>query len=156
MSDFDYLRSMEAIKIVKAKYFRSIDTKDWELMKSILADDVVCDLRGSATIPGTSVRAFPGAAEEIIYGADNVLNRYKAGAAHLSSVHLGHMPEIEMTSETSARAIWAMSDLLRFVGGPIAEMNGHGRYHDTYKLIDGEWKISSLQLTRTRLDILSR
>ena len=32
------------------------------------------------------------------------------------TVHHGHMPEIELTSPTTARGIWAMEDMLRYAG----------------------------------------
>ena len=39
-----------AIKQVKARYFRAVDTKDWELLKQQVTPDVVVDTTGSAGI----------------------------------------------------------------------------------------------------------
>jgi len=66
------------------------------------------------------------------------------------TVHHGHMPEIELTSETTAKGIWAMQDLLRWPDG--RELCGYGHYHETYVRRGGEWRIQSSKLTRLRTD----
>ena len=38
---------VEEIKKLKARYFRSLDSKDWELYASVFAEDCLVDLRGS-------------------------------------------------------------------------------------------------------------
>ena len=72
----------------------------------------------------------------------------------VTTVHHGHMPEIEILSPTTARGVWAMEDKLRWPeGSPIQTMHGYGHYHETYELVDGAWRISTLTLTRLRLDV---
>jgi hypothetical protein len=69
-------------------------------------------------------------------------------------VHQGHAPEIEITSSTTARGIWAMEDRLRWPpGGRFATLDGYGHYHETYEKIAGKWKIKSSKLTRLRVDV---
>ena len=34
---------VEAIKQLKARYFRAMDTKDWDAMRDVFTDDVVVD-----------------------------------------------------------------------------------------------------------------
>ena len=60
-----------------------------------------------------------------------------------------HTPEIELTSATTARGIWALQDVVRF--GPGVTLVGYGHYHETYEKRDGAWRIKSLHLTRTIL-----
>ncbi len=36
---------LEEIKKLKARYFRSLDSKDWETYRSVFTNDVVVDLR---------------------------------------------------------------------------------------------------------------
>jgi len=36
---------VEEIKKLKARYFRGLDTRDWDLYASVFAEDVVVDLR---------------------------------------------------------------------------------------------------------------
>ena len=50
-------------------------------------------------------------------------------------MHHGHMPEITLTSPTTASGIWSMEDMLRYGDG--TELHGYGHYHETYEKVDG-------------------
>jgi hypothetical protein len=65
------------------------------------------------------------------------------------------MPEITLTSDTTATGIWAMEDHLWWPeGSPIRHLHGYGHYHESYeKDADGEWRIKELTLTRLRTDV---
>jgi len=60
------------------------------------------------------------------------------------------MPEIEITSSTTARGIWAMFDYLRF---PTFIFKGYGHYEEEYVKEVGGWKIKRVLLTRLHCDI---
>jgi len=156
MDDIAVLRAIEQIKVLKARYFRGIDLKDWDLIRSVFADDVECDFRGAATDPATGFNPVPEATGSIILGIEDTVAAFEASGAHFRSVHHGHMPEIEILSDTTARAIWAMFDTLRFAAGPIAEITAYGHYHETYEKIGGDWKIKTIRLTRLRVDTVAR
>jgi hypothetical protein len=65
------------------------------------------------------------------------------------TVHHGHMPEIELTSPTTATGIWAMEDHLWWpAGSPITSLHGYGHYHETYRKSSEGWRIATLTLTR--------
>ena len=64
-----------------------------------------------------------------------------------------HAPEIELTSATTARGVWALQDVVRF--GPGVTLVGYGHYHETYENIGGQWLIKSSKLTRLREDIVT-
>ena len=66
------------------------------------------------------------------------------------SMHHGHMPEIEITSPTTARGIWAMFDYLRF---STFIFKGYGHYEEAYVKEANGWKIKSVLLTRLHCDI---
>jgi hypothetical protein len=69
------------------------------------------------------------------------------------TVHHGHMPEIEVTSPTTARGVWAMEDKLRWPeGSPVRAMHGYGHYHETYERTQEGWRIKTITLTRLRVD----
>jgi len=69
------------------------------------------------------------------------------------TVHHGHMPEIELTSPTTATGIWSMEDKLRWPkGSVIREMHGYGHYRETYERTATGWRIKTLKLTRLRVD----
>jgi len=57
------------------------------------------------------------------------------------SVHHCHLPEIELTSATTATAIWAMMDYVEAPGRHPIHLKGYGHYHETYvKGDDGRWR----------------
>lgn len=130
------LLDIEAIKQLKARYFRTMDTKDWAAMRQVFADDVVIDTTGS----GGSV----------VTGADEFMSFLEGAIGHAVTVHHGHMPEIEVVSSTAATGIWAMEDRVRWPDG--RELHGFGHYHETYEQGDGQWRIKTLTLTRLRID----
>jgi hypothetical protein len=64
-----------------------------------------------------------------------------------------HAPEIELTSATTARGVWALQDVVHF--GPGVNLVGYGHYHETYANVAGQWLITSSKLTRLREDIVT-
>ena len=128
---------IEAIKQLKARYFRTMDTKDWAAMRQVFCDDVVMD----STESGGSV----------ITGADTCVDFLQEVIGNVITVHHGHMPEIELTSATTANGIWAMEDMLRWPNG--SELHGYGHYLETYEKNGGSWHIKTLKLTRLRTDM---
>ena len=127
---------IEAIKRLKARYFRTMDTKQWHAMRQVFTDDVVVDSSESGG--------------NIITGADEFMTFLRETLNDVVTVHHGHMPEIEVTSPTSATGIWALQDLLVWPNG--TRLLGFGHYHETYEKVDGEWLIASTKLTRLHMD----
>jgi uncharacterized protein (TIGR02246 family) len=127
---------VEAVKQLKARYCRTMDTKDWVGMRAVFADDVEVDTSSSG---GGVVR-----------GADDFMAFLSETLADVVTVHHCHTPEIEVTSETTASGVWAMEDMLRWPDG--SEMHGYGHYHETYRKTDGRWQIERLVLSRLRTD----
>jgi len=137
-------REIEAIKQLKARYFRFLDTKDWDAFADLFTDD--CEHLLPTDDPRPPV---PNAQ----YLAD-----IKRTLADAVTVHHGHMPEIELTGPTEARGTWAMFDDVEIPkdDGPPMRLQGYGHYHETYrKGVDGRWRISSKQNVRLRVDRLS-
>ena len=127
---------VEAIRQLKARYFRTMDTKDWAGMRRVFTDDVVMDTSSSGG--------------GVIAGADDFLAFLEPTLRDVVTVHHGHMPEIEITSPATATGIWSMEDMLRWPDG--SEMHGYGHYVETYEKVDGEWRIKTSTLTRLRTD----
>ena len=128
---------IEAIRQLKARYFRTMDTKDWDGMRQVFTDDVVVD----TTASGGSV----------VTGGDEFMTFLRGVIGDVVTVHHGHTPDIELTSATTATGIWAMEDMLRWPNG--TELHGYGHYHETYEKLDGEWRIKATTLTRLRVDM---
>ena len=51
------------------------------------------------------------------------------GMSRKQTVHHGHMPDIEITSPTTAKGIWAMEDKLRFADGTALHPHIHIPLH---------------------------
>jgi uncharacterized protein (TIGR02246 family) len=127
---------IEAIKQLKARYFRTLDTKDWEAFRQVFTDDVVVDTTASGG--------------ERITGADAFLAYLGEALAGTTTVHQGHMPEIAVTSDTTATGTWALHDIVIWPTG--MRLDGFGHYHETYvKAVDG-WRIETSTLTRLHAD----
>jgi hypothetical protein len=137
------LVAIEEIKCLKARYFRYVDTKDWEGFKSLFAADAVFDI--SQDVPGCVLR-----------GPEQIAQAASGPLMGCVSVHHGHCPEIEITSPTHATGIWAMEDKLRWSADsarPNQTLHGYGHYLESYERIAGRWHIKTLKLTRLRVDI---
>ena len=130
--------AIEQIKQLKARYFRTMDTKDWAGMREVFTDDVVMDT--SEAGGGT------------IAGADDFIAFLRETLDGAITVHQGHMPEIDLTSETTATGIWALNDIVIFANG--VRLDGYGHYHETYEKSGGEWRIKSSKLTRLHADFV--
>ncbi len=135
------LTAIEAIKRLKARYCRYLDTKDWAAWRAIFADDFVSDTAD--------------AGGKLITGADDFVafTRKGIGRPSQTTAHQVHAPEIELTSATTARGVWALHDVVRF--GPGVTLVGYGHYHETYQNVAGQWLIKSSKLTRLREDIVT-
>src|SRR5262249_27720878 len=71
------------------------------------------------------------------------------------TVHHSHMPEIELTSATTAKGIWAMFDWVDWskTATPERTLQGYGHYLEEYeKGADGRWRIKRIRLTRLPMD----
>jgi hypothetical protein len=158
----DRLADREAIKELKARYFRHVDAKEWDLLRALFAPDV----------------KFFGVPQPFENG-DAFVDWVSGWFADAITDHHGDVPEITFLGAETARAIWPMTDRIEFLSertpdkraaaagaspgvtfvsnerwGPFG-FTGAGHYHDEYRLIDGEWKISVWSLTRIRVDRLN-
>ncbi len=131
---------IEAIRQLKARYFRTMDTKDWDGMRQVFTDDVVID---------TSE-----AGGSLVSGADDFMAFLQEALGGAVTVHQGHMPEIDVTSDTAATGVWALNDIVIWPNG--MRLDGYGHYHETYECVGGRWLIKTLTLTRLRLDFEMR
>lgn len=141
------LEAIEEIKALKARYFRCMDLKDWAGLRAVFADDLVADFRDST---GTRDESL------LTHGADPYIRNLAPILQNITTTHHGHMPEIEITSDTTATGIWAMEDLLWVGEGapvPYETMRGFGHYHETYEKIGVAWRIKTVRLSRLRVEV---
>ena len=131
---------LEAIRALKARYFRLMDTKDWDGLAGVFTDDVEIDMTGEG---GRVTRSL---AEFLPYLRHNIET--------VVTVHHGHMPELALTSPTTATGIWAMEDELWWPeGSPLTHLHGFGHYHETYEKTPSGWRIKTMTLTRLHRQI---
>ena len=179
VSDLERLMAIEDIKQVKARYFRCMDQKDWDAFEAVFAPDVVFDLReaifardqqtGEILKSGDIQIPEEQATNEdwLQRGAANVRKWEETVLQGVVTVHHGHMPEIELTSPTTAHGYWHLEHRLQFPrrnayadiewlpdNAPFHELHGYGLYDETYERIDGHWLIKTLRLTHFRVDII--
>ena len=131
--DVKSLKQVEQIKKLKARYFRSVDMKLWEKLADVFTED--------ATVQ------FATKANNVWQGRQQIVREISTALANATSIHHGHMPEIELTSEITATGIWAMSDYVLFAGRTL---RGCGHYEEDYVKEKGTWKIKRLRLIRLR------
>jgi len=142
--------AIEEIKKLKARYFRCMDSKEWDNLAAVFAPDIAFDLTqvNSVRHPKTGKWEPPYAGPEQIYrGVDTVMTMIRSGLGELYSVHHGHMPEIDILSDTTARGIWAMEDTIWDLDHKIV-LHGHGHYHETYERLARGWVIKTMRITR--------
>lgn len=136
------LIEIEAIKQLKARYFRLLDTKQWEEWKGVWADEIEHEMI-------TEQRQFSGPSTDFVGFVSQTLNS-------VVTVHHGHMPEIEILSPTEATGIWAFVDRLSPANDAregATVMTGYGHYHERYVKVNGAWKIAAQKVTRLRMDM---
>jgi hypothetical protein len=133
-----------AIHALKARYFRTLDSKDWDGFAAVFTDDAEMDMRDAAgTVPDGALLA----------GAATIARAVSRFLDGVQSVHHGHGPEIEVRPDGVATGIWAMEDRMwRTVDGVARYEHGYGHYHETYRLTGDGWRIASTRLTRIRVD----
>ena len=124
MDKVDRLLAIEEIKQLKARYQRALDTGDWDVLEACLTEDftVVEDILPEGLSPRDAVM-------------DAIRMGFEAFAANGGWKHWVILPEIEITSETTATGVWTY----------LMENRGPSRYEDRYAKVDGAWR---LQWTR--------
>lgn len=141
--NIDQHDDLEAIRQLKARYFRLMDTRQWERWGECFTSDV------SALYEGA-----PRARDDLpvdvgIEGRDALVDGVRNLMTGAISVHQGYMLEIELTSATTAHVVLAMFDDVRL---PTCNFKGWGHYHDDFVKEDGRWKIKKIHLTRLRTE----
>jgi len=131
------LVDIEKIKQLKARYFRYMDEKRWNDWGDLFTADALLD----------AVQDAPNAK---LLGRAKIVEVVSRALAPAVTVHQGYMPEIVITSATTARGIWAMEDFLEYPAEPEPfRIRGKGHYHEEYEKDDeGQWRIKLLRLTR--------
>jgi hypothetical protein len=134
------LAAIEDIKVLKARYWRLIDTRQWDEYRTLFAPGMCFDFPELG-------RAVP--AEDFIPWTMSFLE----GSI---SIHRGYAPEIDIIDENNARGVWPFEDRIYWQDGKtgpngLVSLQGDGHYFETYTRIDGVWKIATQRVTRLKV-----
>ena len=147
MDALETLLAIEAIKQLKARYFYTLDTKQWHAYGALFTADAVIDFSSQQALMQQAGMLGAVAADEAwrCVGGAALAAWIEPLLSAVASVHHGHDPQITLTGADSASGIWAMYDRLETA---LDVFHGYGHYHETYRQIDGNWLFASLTLTR--------
>lgn len=122
----EHLLHIEEIRQLKAWYCIGVDSKDWQLYRSVFADDA----RLGGGLPGGSYSG-PVGPEQWVAGVAEAVGTIK-------TLHTLHASVVEITGPDLARGLWQYTQ------------RGWGRtggyYLERYVRREGGWKISSMQI----------
>ena len=130
---------------LKARFVQTVDAKDWDGYRAVFTpDEGVFDFGGDFQVTGGD--AFVDAVSGQLEGA--------------VSVHRAFLPQIDFISATEARGNWAVNDYIEWQPDPDTGerrgQQGFGYEYETYRKIDGAWKIAAWRVHYIRMDPLPR
>ena len=141
----EQLADIEAIRHLKARYFRLMDQKRWNELRDVFTADV-------------EVRTPDDTGDETpIIGNDAFVDMLVSMIGEVTTVHHGHMGEISVDGD-EASGVWSMEDHLWWPPQyGLGHMWGTGWYEESYRRgEDGEWRIASMYLRRIRVESESK
>jgi hypothetical protein len=139
MSDAE---QVEAIKRLKYKYMRCIDTKNWKEMAECFTEDATCAYDSGRF-------SFQGR-DQILGFLDGAMGR-----PTLISMHHVHHPEIELTSGSTATGRWYLEDYLIDTQHGTG-LHGAAFYRDEYVKVGDEWKFKRTGYERVFEEVFDR
>jgi hypothetical protein len=148
MDDVKRLIAIEDLRLLKARYWRWVDTQQWDSLRTLFAED--------ATFTAGADSFSPKGRDEIVDGIKDYL-------LNVTSIHRGYQHELEILDEITARGIWVMADYLIYppggskpgTGGATDKVRGYGHYVDEYVKVGDRWQFKTIELYRLRLEVSS-
>ena len=128
------LEAIELIKQLKARYFRFLDTRNIEGLKSVFTEDATAKFKGADY--DFDLTGWP--ALETFYR--------KSFSADAFGMHNGHHPEINVAGDR-ATGIWYLQDFFVQLKHDITVM-GSALYEDEYRRENGVWRIATTGYVR--------
>jgi hypothetical protein len=144
----DLLQQMldyKAILELKARFVQTVDAKDWDGYRAVFT-------------PRTGAFDFGGG--YVVEGGDAFVATVAGMLEGAVSVHRAFLPQVDLTSPTEAAGAWAVNDYIEWGPDPKTGerrgQQGFGYEYETYRKVDGAWKIAGWRLQYVRLDPLPR
>ncbi len=149
MDAADTLLAIEQIKQLKGRYFRFMDTKDWAGLRTVFCDDATFDARASLSLDGAGEGGRAAESNDWVYvGGDTIAAFVEGAIGAARTCHHGHCHEIEILSATEAEGVIAMEDQIFDESDTALTLHGIGHYHETYRKVNGRWRIHTSRITR--------
>jgi len=138
MSDLErrvrVLEDIEAIKRLNYRYWRHLDLKEWDQLAECFAADATVSY-GEGKYQFAGVEAIIGFLRESL--------GKETGSV---TIHQGHHPEIDLTSDTTAKGTWALYNYM-FNRKQNRGIRIGAYYQDDYVKIGGDWKFKHIGYT---------
>lgn len=121
------LESIELIKQLKARYFRFLDTANFDGLQTVFTEDATAHFKG-------------GDYDFDLSGWPALRDFYQQSFTPTKfGMHTGHHPEISVEGD-SAKGIWYLHDVFMSLDDNMRVM-GSALYVDNYVRVQGEWLI---------------
>jgi hypothetical protein len=139
------LLAIEDIKLLRAKYCRSIDSHRFDRLHDVLTDDFVLDMSPTGRVLGSEV--------PVMSGRDTVIAMFHSAFAPLKMLlHIVTVPEIEFQDETHATGVWRQETFIKENRPDLPGLGlAYATVFDSYRKEAAGWRIASV---RVELDIL--
>ncbi len=148
------LFAIEEIKQLKGRYFRLMDTKQWDALRSVFCDDATFDARASLSIDGAGEEGRAAESNDWVHhGGDNIIAFIRGAIGATRTVHHGHCHEVEILADDEACGVIAMEDQIWSEDGSVLTLHGCGHYHETYRRVNGAWRIHTSRITRLQVNL---
>jgi hypothetical protein len=153
MDKAQQLHEMEAVKQVHIRYFRSMDAKRWQDFGELFVADSVVRFVAAGEVGKLRGPALP---DQVIRGRDEIVAAYSKTLHDAVTKHHGYLPEVVLTSATTATSLWQVQEHIEAgAGSPLESVDvGYGYHSSQYeKCADGCWRISELDIARSVEDL---
>jgi hypothetical protein len=139
------LLAIEDIKLLRARYCRSIDSHTFDRLGEVLTDDFVLDMSPTGKVLGSEI--------PVISGRETVISMFHSAFAPLRMLlHIVTIPEIEFQDETHATGVWRQETFIKENRSDLPGLGlAYATVFDTYRKEAEGWRIASV---RVELDIV--
>lgn len=137
MTDMETLSACYELSQAKARYCYTLDTRDGVGFADLMCDDIELDVSDGTGVP-------------VITGRDAAVEMIRSSLTNTRTAHQVHTPLIQL-ADGEALVIWAMQDRVVWENG--SALTGYGHYHERWVRSAGGWKLASLRLTRTIMEL---
>lgn len=134
MQTVEKLAIIEAIKALKARYCRLVDTKEWAAFQDLFSPDATFETPASHGAP--------------VRGGAQIVGLVRKAIGDAPSLHLAYLPELDVIDAANVRGVWGLETVLdaRAAPGGTPPRN-HALSYDTYVLREGKWLVQSVRLS---------